>query len=71
MFTHPDAPATTWIKRSATEPMQKRPPGNNSLEEHIGAVEVEVTSSDLREIDRAISPITILGDRSYLVTKWS
>ena len=43
--------------------MQKRTHGNSSLEENIGAVQVELTSSDLREIDRAMSTITILGDR--------
>lgn len=43
--------------------MQKRTLGNSSLEENIGAVQVELTSSDLREIDRAMSTITILGDR--------
>jgi aryl-alcohol dehydrogenase-like predicted oxidoreductase len=35
----------------------------NRLEENIGAVQVELTSSDLREIDRAMSTITVLGDR--------
>jgi aryl-alcohol dehydrogenase-like predicted oxidoreductase len=33
------------------------------LEENIGAVQVELTSSDLGEIDRAMSTITVLGDR--------
>ncbi|GHO47172.1 aldo/keto reductase [Ktedonospora formicarum] len=33
------------------------------LEENIGAVQVELTDSDLQEIDRAISTISVLGDR--------
>ncbi|SRR5579885_160526 len=33
------------------------------LEENIGAVEVELTSGDLREIDRATSKITVQGAR--------
>ncbi|MGO9952277.1 MAG: aldo/keto reductase, partial [Dissulfurispiraceae bacterium] len=33
------------------------------LEENIGAVAVELTSDDLREIDSAASKITIQGDR--------
>ncbi|GAC1629898.1 MAG: aldo/keto reductase [Ktedonobacteraceae bacterium] len=33
------------------------------LEENIGAVQVNLTKSDLREIDSAISTITVLGDR--------
>ena len=33
------------------------------LEENIGAVAVELTSEDLREIDSAASKITILGAR--------
>ena len=33
------------------------------LEENIGAVQIELTSSDLREIDSAMSTITVLGDR--------
>ncbi|HET9919226.1 MAG TPA: aldo/keto reductase [Ktedonobacteraceae bacterium] len=33
------------------------------LEENIGAVQVELTEGDLREIDRAMSTITVLGDR--------
>jgi aryl-alcohol dehydrogenase-like predicted oxidoreductase len=33
------------------------------LEENIGAVTVDLTESDLREIDRAMSAITVLGDR--------
>jgi aryl-alcohol dehydrogenase-like predicted oxidoreductase len=33
------------------------------LEENIGAVNVNLTEGDLREIERAISTITILGDR--------
>jgi len=33
------------------------------LEENIGAVEIELTSDDLREIDRAASEITLQGDR--------
>ena len=33
------------------------------LEENIGAVAVELTSDDLREIDSALSEITIQGDR--------
>ncbi len=33
------------------------------LEENIGAVQVNLTENDLREIDGAISSITVLGDR--------
>ncbi len=33
------------------------------LEENIGAVQVDLTEGDLREIDSAISTITVLGDR--------
>jgi aryl-alcohol dehydrogenase-like predicted oxidoreductase len=33
------------------------------LEENIGAVQVNLTEGDLREIDSAISNITVLGDR--------
>jgi aryl-alcohol dehydrogenase-like predicted oxidoreductase len=33
------------------------------LEENIGAVTVELTDDDLREIDSAASQITIAGDR--------
>ncbi len=33
------------------------------LEENIGAVTVNLTAGDLREIDRAMSTITVLGDR--------
>jgi aryl-alcohol dehydrogenase-like predicted oxidoreductase len=33
------------------------------LEENIGAVHVDLTEGDLREIDSAISTITVLGDR--------
>ena len=33
------------------------------LEENIGAVQVHLTQSDLREIDSALSTITVLGDR--------
>jgi aryl-alcohol dehydrogenase-like predicted oxidoreductase len=33
------------------------------LEENIGAVQVNLTEGDLREIDGAISTITVLGDR--------
>jgi aryl-alcohol dehydrogenase-like predicted oxidoreductase len=33
------------------------------LEENIGAVQVDLTEGDLREIDNAISSITVLGDR--------
>ncbi len=33
------------------------------LEENIGSVTVDLTESDLREIDRAMSTITVLGDR--------
>ncbi len=33
------------------------------LEENIGAVHVDLTEGDLREIDSAISQITVLGDR--------
>jgi aryl-alcohol dehydrogenase-like predicted oxidoreductase len=33
------------------------------LEENIGAVQVHLTDDDLREIDRAISTITVIGDR--------
>lgn len=33
------------------------------LEENIGAVQVKLTEGDLREIDRAMSTITVLGDR--------
>ena len=33
------------------------------LEENLGAAEVELTSDDLREIDRAASQITVLGAR--------
>jgi aryl-alcohol dehydrogenase-like predicted oxidoreductase len=35
----------------------------NRLEENIGAVAVELTSDDLREIDSAASKITVQGDR--------
>ncbi len=33
------------------------------LEENIGAVQVKLTEGDLREIDRALSTMTVLGDR--------
>jgi aryl-alcohol dehydrogenase-like predicted oxidoreductase len=33
------------------------------LEENIGAVDVDLTEGNLREIDRAISQITVVGDR--------
>jgi hypothetical protein len=33
------------------------------LEENIGAVAVELTSEDLREIDNAVSKVTIQGAR--------
>ena len=33
------------------------------LEENIGAVDINLTEGDLREIDSAISKITVLGDR--------
>ena len=33
------------------------------LEENIGAVDVELTSDDLREIDNVMSQITVVGDR--------
>ncbi|GER89878.1 hypothetical protein KDW_40400 [Dictyobacter vulcani] len=33
------------------------------LQENIGAVQVKLTEGDLREIDRAMSTITVLGDR--------
>ena len=33
------------------------------LEENIGAVQVKLIEGDLREIDRALSTITVLGDR--------
>ena len=35
----------------------------NRLEENIGAVEVELTADDLREIDAAASKITVAGER--------
>ena len=35
----------------------------NRLEENIGAVEVELTADDLREIDGAASQITVAGER--------
>jgi aryl-alcohol dehydrogenase-like predicted oxidoreductase len=35
----------------------------NRLEENMGAVEVELTADDLREIDDAASQITVQGDR--------
>ena len=35
----------------------------NRLEENIGAVSIELTSNDLREIDRAASQITVQGAR--------
>jgi len=35
----------------------------NRLEENIGAVEVELTADDLREIDIAASKITVEGER--------
>ena len=41
-------------------------PGTRKLErldENIGALDVELTSEDLRQIDAAISKITIQGDR--------
>jgi len=41
-------------------------PGSRKLEhldENIGAVAVELTSDDLREIKTAISRITVQGDR--------
>jgi aryl-alcohol dehydrogenase-like predicted oxidoreductase len=41
-------------------------PGSRKLErldENIGAVAVELTSDDLREIENAISTMTIQGDR--------
>jgi aryl-alcohol dehydrogenase-like predicted oxidoreductase len=33
------------------------------LDENLGAVRVELTPDDLREIDRAASRITVQGDR--------
>jgi aryl-alcohol dehydrogenase-like predicted oxidoreductase len=41
-------------------------PGSRKIErlqENIGAVQVNLTAGDLQEIDRAISTITVLGDR--------
>lgn len=41
-------------------------PGSRKLErldENLGAVAVELTPDDLREIDRAMSKVTVLGDR--------
>src|SRR5205823_15070986 len=35
----------------------------NRLEENIGATQVELTSDDLREIDRAASEIEVQGSR--------
>jgi hypothetical protein len=35
----------------------------NRLDENIGAVALQVTSDDLREIDSAASHITVQGDR--------
>ena len=35
----------------------------NRLEENIGAVAVELTPNDLREIESAASKITVEGDR--------
>jgi aryl-alcohol dehydrogenase-like predicted oxidoreductase len=33
------------------------------LDENIGAVAVELTTGDLREIEQAAAQITVLGDR--------
>jgi aryl-alcohol dehydrogenase-like predicted oxidoreductase len=33
------------------------------LDENLGAVAVELTSADLREIDQAMAQITVVGDR--------
>jgi diketogulonate reductase-like aldo/keto reductase len=51
------------------------------LEENIGAVEIELTADDLRDIDRAASQIDVQGARYpeelerrtgfYVVTYWS
>jgi aryl-alcohol dehydrogenase-like predicted oxidoreductase len=41
-------------------------PGSRKLErldENIGAVDVELTGDDLREIEQAMSQITVIGDR--------
>jgi aryl-alcohol dehydrogenase-like predicted oxidoreductase len=35
----------------------------NRLEENIGSVEVELTATDLSEIEKAMSQITVVGDR--------
>lgn len=43
--------------------MQKRKLGRSGLVESIGAVSVELTPDDLREIDRAASEITVQGTR--------
>jgi len=45
-------------------------PGSRKLErldENIGAVDVELTPEDLLNMDRALSQITVVGDRYYVM----
>ena len=35
----------------------------NRLDENLGAVDIELTAEDLKEIDNAMSKITVVGDR--------
>jgi aryl-alcohol dehydrogenase-like predicted oxidoreductase len=56
--------ALAWLL--AQEPWIVPIPGTtklNRLEENIGAIEVELTADDLREIDAAASKITVEGER--------
>jgi aryl-alcohol dehydrogenase-like predicted oxidoreductase len=58
--------ATALARLLAQKPWIVPIPGTTKLhrlEENIGAADVELTSSDLREIDRAASKITLQGDR--------
>jgi aryl-alcohol dehydrogenase-like predicted oxidoreductase len=56
--------ALAWVL--AQKPWMVPIPGTtklNRLEENIGAVAVQLTQDDLREIDAATSKITVEGDR--------
>jgi aryl-alcohol dehydrogenase-like predicted oxidoreductase len=56
--------ALTWLL--AQKPWIVPIPGSRKLErleENIGAVDVELTSGNLAEIDKAMSQITVVGDR--------
>ncbi len=60
----PAQTALAWLL--AQKPWIVPIPGSRKLErldENIGSVNIELTPSDLSEIDRAMSKITVLGDR--------